>query len=497
MSPTEIAKGEMSFWAKYFYTKVCLEMGTCVYVGVQYTKLPELPELYAALKRLVDENPPLGLNIFAAGVEDMNCNIVQTPNGPVKPDPPQNLYAAQLKEVDFSTVVENLTNFEIHDFETVKYILQRKFEYGSFTKPLWKVTLLKDNWLIFSYDHAFIDGMSGANIQKKLVVILNDMNKNNGSYSGIDSTYKITSGSPDDNFGIINIYEKPENTWGFATRNLLDSKIYPGLKSSAKALVQKIGLNPTWLGRFNEFECNAKYVVQKNRFIDNFQNVSITAKDVEKLIGIGKKHGNVGFNSLMGALLSVSAKNTFVLEEQSVPFMFLVSERLKRKLDPESIGILIKAEEETTPILSNALFDSVGLNHTEFWKFASQVHADMTKAIDTGNGLEHFNMVGLQDLVTKVKAQEGSSPHFLFCFSNLSLQFKEKRFKEGNGMKYAIKDAVFNQSQVYADYFTVSSIATPKGGFNMYMVYQDEVKKETELLLANFEKLYKELINSV
>lgn len=496
MPKTNITKANMSFWAKFFYTRVSLQLSTCVYVGVQYNKLPELSELYAALGRLVEENPPLGVNIFADGNVEVNCNEIKTKNGLAKPDPPQDVYAAQLKEINFSQVVEDMKHLDIHDYEAVKTILQRRFEYGNFSKPLWRVHLLKDNWLVFCYDHAFLDGMSGANTQKKLAVILNEMAKSSETFQK-NAIFELKPYSAADNLGIINIYKAPENTWGFATRQLLDSRVYPILKSSAKTVVSKLGLSPAWLGRLHTFQSNPKYVVQKNHFIDNYQNVNISAKDTNKLIQLGKKNGSIGLNSLITALISVSTKNAYVQEEQSVPFHFAISQRAKFKTDPESLGVIIKTENVVSPVLKNNLVTPSGLNVYEFWSFARGVNTEMATAIKSNNGLEKFNKLGLVDLVPSIKSKEGETPTLLFYHSNLSLQFQEKLFRDDDDLKYTIKNAVFNQSQVFSNNFTVSSIATVDGGINLQITYPDELIAESENVILNFNTYYKDLLKSL
>ena len=163
-----LCKKELNFFQKFYYYRTSLQFTTNVYVGVQYNILPSLTDLYAALAQLAAENPQLCLQAFS----EQPSEVVEGKDFV----PPESLYVAQLRKIDFAEVVEVHEDFDIFESCAMELLLSKKFAYGKDDKPLWKVFILKDNWLVFNYDHLFLDGISAPIFHEKLI---NSLEKKN------------------------------------------------------------------------------------------------------------------------------------------------------------------------------------------------------------------------------------------------------------------------------------------------------------------------------
>ncbi|KAL6938117.1 hypothetical protein ACO0RG_004656 [Hanseniaspora osmophila] len=463
-------KAYLPFVHKYFYFRTCSELSTAVYVGVQYNKTPSVAELYEALAKVVDKNPQLGLQIFADDGADVNCCPVEAEDGITKPDPPSRVYAAQLKMLDFSKVVSFHEELDAKSDEAITMFLGERFEFGSSDKSFWKIDVFKDNWLVFTFDHTLLDGMSGVLVQNDLANFLNT--GHSGNVQRCNNIYrpkKIASSVED--LGVVNIYTKPHTDRAGFAHHL------------SKSLVSE------------KYTFNPEHVIEKNHFIDNTRYVSIPQSDLLRLIRVGKQNGSIALNSLLCALLGVASKNTFVLGEKTIPFLFAVNHRESSNLPADLLGIFIKAEHLTSPILKDSLFQANELNIAEFLQYAADVHGLVAKAIISKDGLENFNELALVDLLSATKGKEGKLPTDVFASSNLGAQFKSYVSGGDRGLAFTIEDSIFGQSHSFSNLLTISSISTLNGGMNMLVTYPDNRKKEGDMFVENLNRCIRALLD--
>ena len=498
-TPSEISatcKQELAACNKFFYTRNCVDLSTNVAIGVRYNKLPSLPELYAALANLIESYPPLGLQVYAEGDADANCGGVDTTRTGLKPLPPRDIYAAQVSPIDFSAVVFLKESVDIQDKAAIDLFLGARFEYGSLKKLLWKVFILKDNWLVFNYDHTLFDGISGISVHNHIISFLNRSEPMIDNPFDCSSTFAPRQITDSKNLNVINIYKPLEKTWSFAASRAIDTKIKPNIKYYFNAIVKKLSLNPLLLGRLNQFENSSKYVIQKNQFADNIFVLEIPQNNIMKLIKMGKDHGNISMNTLLCSLFAAATRGSFVLSEQSINFFFPVNARSIGNVPQDSIGIMIKGEEVVTPVLKNELFSSSSLDLSKFWEFASAIQSDMSYAINSPKGYQNFCLLNEADLLSLMKSKEGKPPTSVFGHSNLGVQFKENASRTAEKNHYSIIDALFYQSNVFSNCFTLSSISTLDSGLKTSIVYPNELKQEMETLISNVQKYLQQLLQA-
>ncbi|KAL6940083.1 hypothetical protein ACO0QE_003967 [Hanseniaspora vineae] len=460
----------LPFVHKYFYFRTCSELSTAVYVGVQYNKTPSVAELYSALAKVVDKHPQLGLQLFADDGADVNCYYTKTKDGMTKPDPPSRAYAAQLKMIDFSKVVSFHRELDAKSNEAVSMFLGKRFEFGASDKSFWKIDVFKDNWLVFTFDHSLLDGMSGVIVQNDLASFLN-MEQNIGAAT-CNSVYRpqrIASSAED--LGVVNIYTKPDTKNSGAAQN-----------PSQSSVSEKFAFDP-------------KHIIEKNHFIDNTRYVSIPQSDLLKLIKVGKQNGGIALNSMLCALLGVASKNTFVFGEKTIPFLFAVNQREPSNLPADLLGIFIKAEHLASPVLKDTLFQANKLNLTEFLQYAADVQGLVAKAIKSKDGIENFNELALVDLLASTKGKEGKLPTDVFASSNLGAQFKAHVSGGEKSLAFTVEDAIFGQSHSFSNLLTISSISTLKGGLNMFVTYPNNRKKEGDMFVENLHSCIKALLD--
>lgn len=135
---------------RYHITRHFLGFDSCVLAAAEYTIPVHLnlskPAVIHALRDVVESHPALGL-----------CLV-----GESTPRPS----FGRLAGVDLSKVVETLDNDDLQAaFEDQ---LSRPFDTTS-DMPLWRVVIIKNNYLVFAWHHAIGDGLSGLAFHRALL----------------------------------------------------------------------------------------------------------------------------------------------------------------------------------------------------------------------------------------------------------------------------------------------------------------------------------------
>ena len=162
----------------------------------------------------------------------------------------------------------------------------------------------------------------------------------------------------------------------------------------------------------------------------------------------------------------------------------------------DSIGIMIKGEEVVTPVLKDEIFASTSLDLNKFWEFALEIQYEMSSAILSPKGYQSFCLLEQADLLSLVKSKEGKPPTSVFGHSNLGVQFKENASTTSEKNQYTIDDALFYQSNVFSNCFTLSSISTLDSGLKTSIVYPNDLKQEMETLISSVQQYLKQLLQA-
>ena len=131
-----------------------LRYSTVILVSATYT-IPLTNEvLYPAVKRLINSEPLLAVNVF-------NCES----ESPV---------IRRLTSIDLNQVTFHHNNLSLEDFSN-KVLKNTALPYQDEKMPLWRLHVLNnDRELVFMFDHAVLDGNAGALFHKKLLTSLNE-----------------------------------------------------------------------------------------------------------------------------------------------------------------------------------------------------------------------------------------------------------------------------------------------------------------------------------
>lgn len=483
-----LCKKELNFFQKFYYYRTSLQFTTNVYVGAQYNVLPLLTDLYAALAQLVAENPQLCLQAFT----DKPSEVVEGKDFV----PPESLYVAQLRKIDFTEVVEVHEDLDVFESCGMELLLSKKFAYGKDDKPLWKVFILKDNWLVFNYDHLFLDGISAPIFHENLITSLEKREFNVKLEN--DCVYYPKKAETFGQFDMTEIYEKPQVNVSFLAKKVLPTVAKPVVINALNAIVDRYSLRPALIGTLYRYSCGSKYLVKRHNFYENCLYINIPQSDILRLIKVAKDCEKISLNSLICSLLSIATKNALITKEQSLKFCVDANCRGIKNVAADKMGLIIKTMDVVSPLLKNNLLTETGdLNLTEFWSFSLAIHKDLVCQIPTTDGIDNINLLSLIDILSYLNDKEGQSPEFAFELSNLGLQFKDHAVTSQKSLdkKYAIKNAIFNQCIGITTCFTVSSIATPIGGMNLSIQYPQELSGEVENVIANFKAYVKLLVS--
>ncbi|KAK9364743.1 alcohol acetyltransferase [Lipomyces kononenkoae] len=136
----------------YFATRTSIGYYTCVCVWTKLNRPVPKSRLYPAMHSLIRRNPALGTIILDSKTKSIKFTLTN--------------------EIDLDKMIEyRSTNGSFEDFLAELHDIQ--FTYDTMT-PVWKLFVWNENTVAFVYDHAPLDGVSGALFQVQLANLLND-----------------------------------------------------------------------------------------------------------------------------------------------------------------------------------------------------------------------------------------------------------------------------------------------------------------------------------
>ncbi|TFK51851.1 hypothetical protein OE88DRAFT_1658512 [Heliocybe sulcata] len=147
---------------RYHVTRVALGLDTCVLVSARYVSTADSSSkltpsiLYPALRKLIETEGALCVRIEYSPSPFRKPKFIRLPT--INLD----------KAVEFKATSGSLQ-------EELEHQTSYGFDFRSTEKPLWRLTVLPDNTVIFAYHHAIGDGMSGRAFHISLLQALQTM----------------------------------------------------------------------------------------------------------------------------------------------------------------------------------------------------------------------------------------------------------------------------------------------------------------------------------
>ncbi|EMD39290.1 hypothetical protein CERSUDRAFT_112938 [Gelatoporia subvermispora B] len=159
-----------------------LGMDTSVVVSARYRNVSggalDKPTLFTALAKVILRQPALAVQMSS------NCK-----------------FFLRLEKIDLSQVVE-FVGIGVKLQDHIESHLRRGFETSS-GRPLWRISLMPDNTVVFAFYHGVADGMSGQAFHRSLLGALNSLQQPVSTYTEVVSV-------PDDTVLLPNL-EKMAN----------------------------------------------------------------------------------------------------------------------------------------------------------------------------------------------------------------------------------------------------------------------------------------------
>lgn len=419
-----------------------------VMVGAEYSHPLEKNVLYPALTSLISDEALLGASIE------------------IKPAPPSHRMV-KIGSVDLDKVVTYKDSEKLDDLVNA-YYSSNEISYNQLELPLWRVMVLNKTLLLFWFDHALLDGTSGALFHQLLLAKLNQTN-GTGEFH---STVPVSKSPLDKTFDNLAKLRPPPNK---LAKLLFKELIWNNVKPKRKY---------AWDG----FE--PKYPVAS---ITAFGSLSI--EQSAKLLAIARNN-NTTINGIMVALMLEAAADCvpekFVKKstgETEITFSIAINNRGKPPMDPKyrdlKFGNFVTACDGKVKIKSHNKLPKLTLD------MARYTNQQVSKSIDEKRGAYVIGLLGYVDLKDYFKSlKDKLTPRReIVEFSNLGA------YSAGEG-NWTLERMVFSQVVSSTNSSYTMSVCGVKGktiGYSISIGTNDQA--ELKHIMNIYESRLQEILN--
>ncbi|SSD61727.1 uncharacterized protein SCODWIG_03488 [Saccharomycodes ludwigii] len=443
---------DLSYFEKFYYYRHLHSLSSSIFIAAKYDGIQLTPDLiYNCVANIIQKHPHFYLNIFEKESK--------------------NPFLDKINRLNLVQIIQ-FVDRDIEDVGLIKDLINFKFEYNNDQLPLWKVLVLKDNWILFSCDHLLFDGVSCANFHECL---LQEFNRGCTQYKQMEELAKIPySVHPED---VINIYKPPKLTLSF-----MFTVVLPFLLDTISNLLLTIPLlSFFFFSKKKDILSNSGFLIQKKRFIENYQKLNVPSDKLTRLHGLCKKR-NVTLTSLLLTLFGLALQRNSVGKDDSITIGLPINIRCKANtsIDESKFGLFLKSSDITI----TDYLEPCNLGTMDFWKVVSLINAKIRKDVKDDKLFNILSLLNFVDIDKWLQDKIDRPPTSSFEFSNIGLKFCPSEFTE----KCQIVDSLFCQYLGFQNYFNISCISTVKGGTNFSFNYPYELTDEVKAFIKTFQQ---------
>lgn len=421
-----------------------------VMIGAEYSQLLEKSVLYPALASLIADESLLGASIELDQAGSSNRMV-------------------KLSSVDLDKIVVYKDNEKLDDLVN-EYFHSHDIYYNQMELPLWRVMILNKTLLLFWFDHALLDGTSGALFHQLLLAKLNQI-------------------EPTENPGsVVPVSELPlDSTFD----NL--AKLRPPPDKLAKLLLQEL----VW----NNIKPKEKYLWEgyKPKYpvtsIAMFGSLSV--EQSAKLLAIARQNKTTINGIMVAVMLEVAASRVpekFVkksTDETKISYSIAINGRGKPPMDPKykdlRFGNFVTAYDGKVKIKSH------NKETKSTFEMARYTNQQVARSIQNKKGAHIIGLLAYVDLKDYFKSLKDklSSRREIVEFSNLGA------YPAGQG-KWTLERMVFSQVASSTNSSYTMSVCGIKGktiGYSIAIGTNDQ--EELKHVMNIYESKLQEILNLV